>query len=284
MFLDSIKTAIRSIFKVPALERWLVTQTLGKTYDSFWVKLIPFNNHYSPNTIREVERDGIRYRLDISDYMEYTLYFGIQTEPRNQLYSLIQDSMVVFDIGTNIGETLLNFAKRNPTGTNYGFEPVPYLYERASYNISINPFKSIKLHNLALSNTKETLYFSLPNNHNSGGISMSKQKNSDMKEVQAIPLDDFVTENQITKVDFIKIDVEGFELNVLLGAKQTLLSQKPKLFIELSNSNLLRQNHSSKQLVEFLTDLGYTIQHAETNQPITAAFPFENTHFDIYCY
>lgn len=282
--MSSIKNAIKNLFKISILEKWIVKQTQDKPYGNFFVKLLPSNATYPKNSLRIAKRNQITYELDISDYMEYVLYFGIDAEPRNVLNNLIKNDTVILDIGTNIGETLLNFAKINQNGMNYGFEPVPYLYKRAIKNISLNKFLNIRVNNIALSDKEESLFFQMPTNNNSGGIAMSKNTNIGSQEVKAIKLDDFLLKNSISKVDFIKIDVEGFEMNVLKGAVETLKTHKPTMFIELDDKNLKKQNSSAKELVVFLINIGYTIKHAQNQMIITENFAFENQHFDITCF
>lgn len=274
---------IHWFFKANILEKWLVKKTQGKTYDNFFVKLIPPNKKYPPNTTRLVTRNDIHYRLDISDYMEYTLYYGLITEPREQLYSLIHNHMFVFDIGTNIGETLLNFSKLNPEGKNFGFEPVPYLFERVKANIALNKFDNILLQNIALSNQNETLFFQKPTNNNSGGIALHKLQLEGNIPIPAVTLDEFIQKEKIAKVDFIKIDVEGFEMNVLKGGERTIIEHQPVMFIELSDNNLKRQGSSSRELVKWLTNKKYIIIRADTEEVIHKECAFEDTHFDIIC-
>lgn len=281
--MQKLKKIIRSLFKIPTLEKWIVAKTQGKDYNNFFVKLLPSNKDYPINTMRKAERGGIWYLLDISDYMEYTLYFGIQAEPRDRLYSLIKTPSIIIDIGTNIGETLLNFAKRNPSGFNYGFEPVPYLFERAKSNIALNNFKNIEVFNIALSDKEEILFFQEASNNNSSGTAMSKQGGDKFQIVQAISLDKFVEQNNLAKIDLIKIDVEGFEMNVLVGGKNSIQKYKPLLFIELDDNNLQKQNSSSKELVNWLKAIGYEIRKADDLQIINEHFHFEHTHFDIIC-
>ncbi|TAH30659.1 MAG: FkbM family methyltransferase [Cytophagales bacterium] len=283
-FKTIILSPIRNLFKIPFLEKWILKKTNGKEYTNFFVKLLPSNRTYKKESYRNAERGNIKYRLDISDYMEYTLYFGIEVESRATLLSLIKEDMVILDIGTNIGETLLNFAKINTKGINYGFEPVPYLYQRAKHNIGLNNFDNIILNNIALSDKKEQLFFSIPNNNNSGGIAMSKNAQQGMLEVGAMTLDSFVANQNIDKIHFIKIDVEGFEMNVLKGGSETLTKMKPQMFIELVDNHLKRQNTSSKEVILFLKNIGYEIYHAQTKEKINENFNFQNTHFDIICY
>lgn len=281
-----VKNAIRSIFKIRFFENILVKFTQGKTYDSLFVKLVPSNITYSVPTFRKAVRDGITYKLDISDYMDYALYYGIQSEPRDKLYGLVKEGFVVFDVGTNIGETLLGFAQIiGNKGKVYGFEPVPYLHERAKTNIGLNNFNNIHLFNVALSDKEETLSFTPTPNQNSSGIAMRKKTDEGYvgTQVSAFTLDSFVASEQIAHIDMIKIDVEGFEFNVLQGALETLKTKRPILVIEVDDNNLQRQNVTAKQLLEFLSNTGYKLADLQTEKALNMQDSFQNCHFDVLC-
>jgi len=221
--------------------------------------------------------------LDISDYMEYIIYYGIKVEPRDFLFKQINENDFVIDIGANIGETLLNFAKVNSTGHCLGFEPVPYIFEKLKHNIGLNNFKNITIENLAISDIEEDLSFYFPTNNNSGGISLSKSNEKADQIVKAITLDSYVEDKKLDSIDFIKIDVEGFEYNVLKGAKQTIIKYRPKMFIELGNNILLRQGSSSQQVVKFLESYSYQITNVNTQAIVLSTDNFIDSHFDILC-
>lgn len=266
----------RSIFKFPLPERLLILFTKGKGYGNFFVKCIPQNYQYKKETFRNVHRDGINFRLDISEYMEWVIYFGLSVEKRAGLYPLIETNMVVFDVGSNIGETLLHFALLTGDGGKvYGFEPVPENFKKCTDNISINKFKNIKLSNTALSDKREKLYFAHAENMNSGGIFMNKEKRNSGHEVQALTLDEFVHENKINGIDLIKIDVEGFELNVLKGAADTLQNLRPLIFAEVDEKNLQRQGTDAATLISFIRSFRYDVQPADGSNP--------SHHYDIIC-
>ena len=78
-------------------------------------------------------------------------------------------------------------------------------------------------------------------------------------EVPVSTIDIFVKQEQLDTIDFIKIDVEGFEMQVLKGGHHTLVNLKPWLFIELDDNNLNKQGSSSSELCSYLQSLGYTI-------------------------
>ena len=281
-FKTRILNKLRTFGKLLPVERVLVGLALNKTVGSFFAKAAANNYQYPKNNIRTCERGGIRYSLDISDYMQYCIYFGIEIEPRERLYGLVQNGTTVIDVGTNIGETLLNFAKINTEGRNIGFEPVPHLYEIAKRNIALNEFKNIELVNKGLSSTYEVLSFHDVSENNSGGTFLTRENNSDAnRSVEAVRLDEFVKRNGIDNISLIKIDVEGFEMEVLKGASATLHSFKPVLFVEIDNALLARQKTSDAEIFRFLENHDYTIEHARTGEKLDPGHAAKDEHFDI---
>lgn len=276
---------IRKVGLLRPVEDILVRLSQNKSVGSFFAKMAPNNDQYSRNSSREATRNGIRYTLDISDYMQYCIYFGIEIEPRDRLYGLVKNGTTVIDVGTNIGETLLNFAKINRDGRNIGFEPVPYLFGAARRNIELNAFSNILLENLALSSTEGDLVFNIATQNNSGGIYLSTpSETSDAScKIDVTTLDKYVSANNVANISLIKIDVEGFEIKVLKGAEKTIGTYKPDIFVEVDNSFLRRQNGSAAELVDLLVCYGYAIVHAETNARILPKDNFEGKHFDVIC-
>lgn len=281
--LRPVLNTLRRVNKLPFLESFLSRKTQGKGHSNFWVKLLPPLHSYKRGSIRHVQRNGINYRLDISDFIEYVIYFGLEVEPKKPLYNSVKDGMNAFDIGTNMGETLLNFARLNPNGKNYGFEPVPFLYEKAMSNIDLNNFRNISLNNLALSHEPGALFFELPKNKNFGSISMSLSATENSKEVKAVTFDSYITENNIGKVDLVKIDVEGFEKNVLLGALETIKRHKPILFIEVVDAYLRKNGSSATDLIHTIIGLGYTVSDADTLESLDHVKDFSGRVLDILC-
>jgi FkbM family methyltransferase len=277
---------VRRIFKIRFLESFLVSKVRGKKVNSFYGKLVPSNYLYSSQSIRIVERDGINYKLDISDLVDHYLYFGYYEKGTNKLYELVKPGMTVLDIGANIGSTALGFSKIvGNEGTIIAFEPDKINYQKASHNILLNNASSIKLMNIGLGNENKAYKLYAVNDENRGMNRILEHSSTHpYAEITVRRLDEVIAEAGIKKVDLVKIDVEGFEMNVLHGAVSILKTYKPVLFIELDDNNLIEQQSSASQLIAFLYSLNYIVYSAETNALLKADMNFTNCHYDIYAF
>jgi FkbM family methyltransferase len=275
---------IRSGFISLKLEYIIKELTTGKSSSSFFGKFAPNNYQYKQGTIRIFNFKGICLEADISDYVGHYLYFGFEDKSHDVLMGLVNPDFTILDIGTNIGSTLLQFANlTNEKGKVFGFEPDPINYKECVKNIGLNNFKNITVENIGLGNEKGSFNLVVDTETNRGGNRISfdneTQKSSTIINVER--LDDWIQNKNISKVDLIKIDVEGFEMNVLKGGLETIKKFKPLLFIELDDNNLKQVGSTAEELIEFLEDLGYSIKHSETGKKITKNSDFVSCHFDL---
>jgi FkbM family methyltransferase len=190
---------------------------------------------------------------------------------------------LILDIGTNSGSTILKFASLTKNSV-YGFEPDDFNFKICQENISLNHFNNINVENIGLGNIAGTYKLSVDTDSNRGGNRISF--NNDLQTYTTInveTLDAWVESKDLQNIDLIKIDVEGFEMKVLEGGKNTISKFMPKLFIELDDNNLRNVGNSAKELIDFLEDLDYDIIIAETGQRIERNYNFTNKHFDIIC-
>lgn len=279
----SVLNKFRLIWKIRPLENILVWLTKGKEYGKLVTKFPPNHYQYKVGSIRTVERDGIRYQLDLADLVDWYIYFGFIEPARMNLYNLVKPGSIVMDVGANVGDTTMHLAKyAGEKGQVHSFEPDTYNFARITKNLSLNNFKNITLNNLGLGAEESYLKIIVRDEHNRGMNQLIKEE---LKEgdagVKIVKLDDYISENAIDHVDLIKIDVEGFDFEVLKGASQILDRIKPDLFIELDDRCLKKQASSAMELVAFLNTKGYEVKHAETAEKITSEMDFENCHFDI---
>jgi len=276
----------RNIFKLRFLEKWLWEKTNDKLPDNFICKFVPNPVQYKSPEYRDFERNGVKMLVDISDYIGHYVYYGFKDPSMDKLFSLCRKGYNVLDVGTNIGYTLLNFSRISETGKVIGFEPDANNRERCGKNLRLNNTDNIKVlpFGLGESNAVFKMEVRTPCNRGGNRICLDEDKD-DLFEVEVKRMDDIPDVQSLEKIDLIKIDVEGYELNVLKGSVGTLKKFKPVLFIELDDNNLRYQGGSSAQLVLFLNDLGYNrIINAENDLPIVHDGDFSNCHFDIVAY
>lgn len=284
----SLKTRVLNVFRAPlrleAIDQLLSRATQGKAPESILARIPPANVLYPRPSMRRVVRDGLEFELDISDFVEWVIYYGIATEPREKLAFLARPGDTVLDIGANVGETTLRFSRRvGDTGKVYSFEPNPPVRKKLERNIALNRFGNIEVLPLGAGDAEATLKLSSPTPQNRGGNRILENPVGEFVEVRVVPVDVLVEEKGITKVDVVKIDVEGFELRVLRGAKKTLERHKPILFIEISDETLRGAGTSPSEVLAFVEELGYDLRHAETDARVTSKDRLDGTHFDVLC-
>ncbi|MCZ2356577.1 MAG: FkbM family methyltransferase [Bacteroidia bacterium] len=278
--------AFRSLFIILQIDKILRYFTHNKESTSFIGKIAPNNYQYKPNTIRKFKINDICLEGDISDYVAHFLYFGFKDIAHERLLNLAKKDAIILDIGTNIGTTLLRFADRvGSNGYVYGFEPDVINYKSCFKNISLNNFSNIEVNNIGLgdSNNVFLLVVDTPTNRGGNRIVIGNTTNKESIEIKVQKLDDWITSKDISKINVIKIDVEGFEFKVLKGGIETIQKFKPIMFIELDDNNLKAVGNSAKELIALVESLNYSIINAENNAAVYADQSFTNCHFDILC-
>jgi FkbM family methyltransferase len=172
----------------------------------------------------------------------------------------------VFDLGANFG-LFTRFLSESvgATGRVFSFEPTADMFSVLANNCSQLGLANTSVHRTALSDRTGTSEMVIPVrddgslNHYEASLANGNEGGSDGKTitVETSTLDDFCAHHGIGKIDFIKCDVEGHELEVLEGARETLLHHRPTLLIEV-NDPLDAGGHGS-QVLEKVRELGYEV-------------------------
>lgn len=141
---------------------------------------------------------------------------------------LIDPEGVVLDVGANIGTTSAIFSQHVPEGQVYAFEPGPNAFAALEANIAANGLSNVKPINLAVCAKPGTVRF--VENSAYGHITADGSGS----DVASGTIDDFVASRALKRVDLIKIDVEGFERDVLAGAAETIEKFAPVIYMEFN--------------------------------------------------
>ncbi|MBE9012071.1 FkbM family methyltransferase [Pseudanabaenaceae cyanobacterium LEGE 13415] len=183
-----------------------------------------------------VEIGGKKYTIISDD--NYLKQIRKRFEPKMvELFKTVaKDSEVILDIGANIGCTAILFGELAKQV--YAFEPSQSTCYFLEKNVSHSGLKNITIQNIGLGAEagEFTLTFS-PANRSGGFVSNQTQINTGhvTETITICKLDQVIQSLNISKIDFIKIDVEGFEGQVLRGATQTLLTYQPVIVLELNH-------------------------------------------------
>ena len=155
---------------------------------------------------------------------------------------IVKPGMVVFDIGAHVGYyTLLAARQIGDTGEVHAFEPEPSNFNLLAQNVEFNNYQNVECVNKVVSNdtgSTELFLTSLDNGRYSIYNHGLPKKRSVL--TQSISLDDYVNEKNLTKIDLIKVDVEGAETDVLNGAVKLLNNRNVRNVIIEFNPGLLQ--------------------------------------------
>lgn len=202
---------------------------------------------------------GVQLLIDpsVDKGVELSLYqTGTYEKGTIQLLTeLLKPGSTFLDIGANIGlMSAIASPLVGPGGKVLAVEANPKTLDILRHNLALNRCKNVEIFPVALGseNGRATLYENWDVNR--GGASLLSQGDSQGIEVPVWRLDDILGD---VAVDVLKIDVEGFELEVLKGGVELLKSQQPVLIIEVSEQRENEKGVSPKEITDFVKTLGH---------------------------
>jgi len=208
---------------------------------------------------------------------------------------------ILFDVGAHHGESINMFAKNFDVTNIISFEASPINFKYLSKNKKFFDQKfnktNILIENLALGSEKNTSILKqsyesssstlskidldstyLNNNKNFFGLK-DKDDFFNEIEVQVSTLDSYVSKNNINKIDFLKMDVEGYEYNVLLGLKNNIKKTKLIMF-EHHYDNMIVKNYKFSSINSLLLNNNF-IQIYKSKMPFRKVFEYIYLNNDL---
>jgi FkbM family methyltransferase len=178
---------------------------------------------------------GGTYQGNTSNFIDWSArYFGAyaigELECFAELFPSSSRDVVVLDVGANVGHHTLFYALMGASGI--AFEPNPQAATLARAKLKVNQLSAWTLEELALSDHKGVMDLYLPNGCNLGTASLEQRVGARTLQVPVLAGDCCPSIQQLSHIDYIKIDVEGHELSVLRGLNQTLSRHRPVVFFE----------------------------------------------------
>ena len=215
----------------------------------------------SPHDEGPFEILGSKMWIDPSSPSAIDMVYGTYEHDTVQVFQkLVKPGMTVVDIGAHVGfYTLIAARLVGANGRVYAFEPNPEVYKILIRNIRINGYQSIvQAIPKGVSNQERTVRLFVPL-EKSGEAGFYPQEATDNTciEVETLTLDGFFADEDWPKIDLVKIDVEGAEIEVLEGMRELVRRSKDlKLIVEFNPENQMRACGSYTKLFETLVALG----------------------------
>lgn len=226
-----------------------------------------------------ITRNGIKYELDLTEGMELSLFlFGnFQSHITKNSLLKIDEKYIILDVGANVGIMTLPFAKQASQGQVYAFEPTHYAFLKLKRNVELNPdmAKRIKFYNVFISEYSEEhadiiAYSSWKvNGHRSDSDHpVHLGTPMDTTGISSISINDFVENNSISNINFIKIDTDGHELEVLKGGLKVIEKFRPIIIFEIGLYVMEEKNIIFDTYYELFKSMNYKLYDTKTNVKI----------------
>lgn len=210
-------------------------------------------------------RDGLNMEVSLRDMHSRKLFLfgGYEEHCVRWVRKLVRPGMCAIDGGANVGYYSLLLAKLvGRTGEVHAFEPQEAVIRILQRNIALNPgiARRIRVVPLGLGRTREKTYLFSTEKGSTGRASLARRfSNAETKEeIETIPLDTYLREQEIERVDFFKLDVEGFEMEALSGARSLFeTAKKIAVLCEVHEREIVETGHRVEDLFCFFSDLGF---------------------------
>jgi FkbM family methyltransferase len=244
---------------------------------------MPLGPEYTPRTLTQASGDvvvalgDLQLRLKPDRYLDRELIEGrlFERAAVGLMARLIRAGQTVVDVGANFGYiTLLSSRWVGQEGRVIAFEPTREYGDRLQAHLSENRVSNVRVESLGLSDGDHGADICV--GECSGTMHWTARFPPRIVErVQLASLDDwwrrYLASGQVDALDFVKIDVDGHELAVLRGARETLRRHRPALLVEFYKPALECAGSTCAALAEFLEDdLGYVIHDEDTGRPFAS--------------
>ena len=169
----------------------------------------------------------------------------------------IREENVVVDIGGHIGGFAVRAARLAHRGHVYAYEASGKNYAILEKNRQLNNAQNLYIHNNAVSHQSGAMKFFMPSDNGALG-SLMQESDSPMETVQATTLTDIVIENSLEQIDYLKMDVEGAEYDILLNCPSETLSKVRRIVMEYHEFEGDHRDH--RDLVKLLQSNGFHVE------------------------
>jgi FkbM family methyltransferase len=212
--------------------------------------------------------EGLRVRLFLGNDLSLCLYAGGAFEPNEFAFlrAVLEPGMVFLDGGANDGLYSLYAARRvAPDGRVFAVEPSAREFQRLQANLALNRLTNVETLQIALGSEPGESTLAIAESGHEGqntiGATVSNPKvtTSAHETVRVKTIDGLVGELGLDRLDFVKLDIEGSEVDALDGARQALARFRPIVLLEAEDERLASQQRTKQDLLRIVDEIGYEL-------------------------
>ena len=247
MFCVSIECPLQKMFKFTTSQKIYIASVFSKFLIFFFGK-----------KKRIITRDKISYLVDLNEGIDLGIFLKIKNEKKLfNIKNILKNNknIILVDIGANIGSVTLPLARLFNKSNIIAIEPTIYAFKKLKKNISLNSNlnKRIKTFNFFISNNNKKVKYV----HSSWNFSDDNSKHkihlgSLRKNTHKIISLDGLIKKLNKKIHFIKIDVDGYELDVLNSGYKAIKKYKPIIYIEFAPYLHEDFGYTTENLIKFI--------------------------------
>ncbi|MAI76611.1 MAG: hypothetical protein CMM90_05475 [Rickettsiales bacterium] len=257
---------LRDLRHHDSLRNLLPWDKMGIIY-RFIIQILPFNLN-----INQFITKNLKFKLHARFAFSNFKSWGNKHNNFFPIYlRLSRESDCFFDIGAHIGIVTLAVAKNiKKNGVIYAFEPSKVNLKFLKYHIACNKIKNVKIVDKLVSSSekKKIIFYESPESSGMNSIVSLKKKNITNKNFpKSITLDTFCKNNNIYP-DIIKVDIEGSEIEMLMGTKKILKKYRPLIFLSYHPYHLQKLGYQKKSIFDILESLDYKIYDLNGKKPL----------------
>jgi FkbM family methyltransferase len=227
---------------------------------------------------RIIRRNGIVYAVDLREGLDLSLFlFG--TFQRHVTHAsgvrIESRAPVILDIGANVGIMSLTFAARYPQAIVYAFEPTDYAFRRLQRNLALNPHLASRIRPIKAFVSQRTARAATITAYSSWPLTGAAERHpvhrgtaQPATATPAVTLDGFCRDQALARIDLVKIDTDGHEFEVFLGAREALKKYRPFVVFEVGRYVMDDKGIDFGFYERMLLPLGYTLRNSSTGTPI----------------
>ena len=200
-----------------------------------------------------------------SDAIAFFENYFLKVNNPNKKFEIKNDHIVI-DIGAHIGYFTMYAANNANQGTVYSIEPYKESFKILEKNLKLNNLTNVKSFHAAISKVTEQITLYIDKKNHIGNSIFETDETAESEKVDSFSLKDFVNNNKIEKIDFLKIDCEGAEFEILLNFDKELMKKINKISAEIHENG---KTGSLDELVDFLRKNNFKVSTSKMSENST---------------